>query len=450
MSEPKVDKRSKAYKESLKESSSSNFMESFENIPNVIPPKEIENFEITEHTSEINKAITMEFALPDIQKVKQEQEKTIKEPNKQYNMSNEITMPNKLVAPKLKDIKGKIAIKPYVSGEENMGLEKYEGEVLFPGVFQMDRLGCIDTNGFKTYFTGLDENAPEVQMLPEDKKIAKITSIRQVVAYLENAIGNNFKVNEKSCMKHYDTEDDKFWENVLTFKSSAPDKFDQKGNRIPTYWDSVELKLDNNGKQLDKSNPHDLVIYHAIIASGLGMVAPSLSVAMNSRGAYKFYLDQPEETADIKTEFKKLRNQAGAGLESMRLNDEARLFYMCKILAVQGSSMYHRGGPNYTPVNSQYDDLCRYIDGEAGDGKITAVKKFLEFYTLGLDELNRRAVIKDAIELHLIEPKGDGRMYYRNEPLGKTIEEMVAHVGMMVNEYIWVEIRDAVEKEWAS
>jgi len=371
-----------------------------------------------------------------------------REPQTQIHMSQTAVLErdNKVVAPSI-NIKGKISIKPFVSGEENMGLEKYN-EALFPGIFQVDRMGCEDKNGYKTYFTGLDENDPSVQTLPESQKLARIRTIRQVVAFLERAVGNNFEVHPDDCMEGYGTRNDKFWENVKTFISRAPDKFDQKGNRIPTYWDTVELKLDNDGKVLDKSNPHDLVIYYAIMASGLSMVAPSLQAAMNAQGAYKFYLDQPEETADIKTEHKKLRNQAGGYLESMRLNDENRLFLMSKMVAVQGSAMYRRGGPNYTPIGQMYDDQCRYIDGEAGDGKQIAVQKFIEFYNMKIDELTRRAVIKDAAELHLIEPKGDGRLYYKNEPLGKTIDEMVEYLNSPLNEKVWIELRDKVEEDW--
>ena len=373
---------------------------------------------------------------------------TNREPIKQNHMSTVAENSNIVIAPSLSEIRGKIAIKPYVSGEENMGLEK-NGEVVFPGIYQVDRLGCIDKNGYKTYFTGLDENAPEVQTLPEKQRVARIKTIREVVSFLENSIANNFKVKAATCMKHFGTEDDKFWENVKTFRSSGPDEFDAKGNRKLTYWDEVKLELNNDPRVLDKTNPHDLVIYYAIVNSGLSMVAPSLSAAMNAQGAYKWYLDQPEETADIKTEQKILRNQAGAYLEAMRNGDEARLFLMSKMVAVQGSSMYKRGGPNYTPIKQMYEDQCRYIDGEAGDNPTIAVKKFLEFYNMPIDVLTRRAVIKDATEYHIIEPHGDGRLYYRSEPLGRTIEDMVEHLNNPLNEGTWTQLRDLVEVKWA-
>lgn len=373
-----------------------------------------------------------------------------REPIKQNHMSAAVfEQETRIQKPTLGDIRGRISIKPYVSGEENMGLEK-TNEVLFPGIRQEDRLGCKAENGYITYFTGLDENAPEVQKLQDTQRLAKIKSIREVVAYLENSIGNNFEVRVDNCMENFGTKNDEFWKNVNIFKSSGPDKFDQKGIRVPTYWDSVKLELTNDDKQLDKSNAHDLVIYYAIQAGGLSMVAPSLQKAIDSQGAYKWYLDQPEETADIRTEQKVLRNQAGGHLEAMRINNEGRLFLMCKTLAVQNSAWYRRGGPNYTPVKAQYEDLSEYIDGRKGDNATIAVGKFLETYDMPIDILTRKAVLKDATELHLIEFKGDGRLYYKNECIGKTLEDAIEYLNNPMNESAWVSLRNKVEEEWTA
>jgi len=180
------------------------------------------------------------------------------------------------------------------------------------------------------------------------------------------------------------------------------------------------------------------------------MVAPSLQTAIDEPG-YKFYLDTPFETADIRTEFKKLRNKCGGALDNMLINDHARMFYMCKCVAPVGSSQYRRGGPNYTPPDQMYDDLDNYINGKTleADTRIT-VRKFLEFYEMGIDELTRRAVVKDATELHLIEPRGDGRLYYikDNAALGKNIEEMLVYLDNALNESTWSSLRDTVEYEW--
>ena len=78
-----------------------------------------------------------------------------------------------------------IAIRPYFNpSKENMGLEQY-GLSLHDGVFHEESLACLEMNGVKRYVTGLNEFAPEVKLLPKDKKKAKIKEIREVVAQLE-------------------------------------------------------------------------------------------------------------------------------------------------------------------------------------------------------------------------------------------------------------------------
>lgn len=356
-----------------------------------------------------------------------------------------------VIAPKIQRVRGKISIRPYSSGEEKMGLEVFK-EALFPGTFQIDHIGMSERNGFKTYITGLDEQAPEVQLLPTEKKNAKIRSIREVVAYLENTIANNYEVSIEGCMDKFGTKEDDFWKKVTTFNSSGPDKFDAKGDRISTYWDNVELKVDNDGKILDLTNGHDLVILHAIEAKGLSLVAPSLQIAIDEPG-YNFYLDQPEETSSIKTEFKKLRNKAGGYLESMLESDQRKLFFMSKMCALTGSSLYKRGGATYTPPDQMYDDICNYLDGKTSepDTRFT-VKKFLDYYAQPIDELERRCVVKDATEMRLIEPRGDGSMYYSKASvsLGRTIEDMVEYLNSAQNEIVWETLSDEVQKHWAN
>lgn len=355
-----------------------------------------------------------------------------------------------LEAPKIKRVSTKVAIKPYVSGEEAMGREKY-GEALFPGTYQIDRIGMYERNGQKTYITGLDEQAMEVQMLPGDKKIGKIRSIRETIAFLENRLANNFDVSIEGCMEGYGTKDDNFWKNVKMFLSSGPDKYDPKGNRGETYWDKVELKMDNDGRELNLKDPHDLVIFHAIEAGGLSMVAPSLSIAMEQAG-YNFYLDQPEETAAIRTEAKKLKVKAFSHLETMFTLDQSKLFFMAKVMAPSGSSQYRRGGAAATPLDVLYDDLYNCIEGKSGDDSRTAIERFLSFYDMGIEELSKRAIIKDATEVHVIDVRGDGFLYYtrKNAKLGKTIEEIVEYLKSPMNAVIWDDIREGIESFWAN
>lgn len=361
-------------------------------------------------------------------------------------------------APKIRQVRSKVSIRPYVPVDEiraeKMGLDEQK-VALFPGTYQVDRIGMHMRNNLKVYITGLNENAPSVQGLTGDARNGKIKSIREVVAFLENTLANNYTVSRETCMVNHNSNDpekpDRFWKNVTMFNSATPDKFDAKGIRIETYWDKVELKLDNDGKELDLSDPHDLVIFHAIEAGGLSLVAPSLSVAME-KGVYNFYLDQPEETAGIRSEHKKLKADALGYLTTMLNNDKNKLFLMTKLTAPVNSAQYHRGGPTYTPDDQLFDDTYDYLDGKLGDDSKSAVGRFLEFYHMSPEEIIRRAVIKDATSMHLIEPKGDGQLYYikRNARMGKTIEDIVEFLRSKLNIDIWDELRTTVEKQWAS
>ncbi len=353
-----------------------------------------------------------------------------------------------------KRIRTKLNIRPYTPVDEirleKMGLDE-QGNVLMPGTHQVDRIGMESKNGYYTYFTGLDEGAAEIQSIEDqEKKIAKIRALRETVAFLENSIGSNYLVNKQSCMDGYGTKEDIFWANVKTFHSTGSDKFDARGNRIPTYWDGVELKLDNDIQELDLTKGKDLIIYHAILSSGLSMVAPSLQVAIN-KPVYNFYLDKPEETTHIRTEYKKLRNKAGGYLDLL-LDDQAKLFFMAKLMAPFNSMQYHRGGPSFTVPDQMYEDLCNYIDGKLGDDARLATERFLSHYSMPIDELKRKAIVKDAASMHLIETKGDGHLYYirKNIRMGKTVEDVVAYLSNTLNSEVWDEISEKVEKMWAS
>lgn len=354
----------------------------------------------------------------------------------------------------VKRTRTRLNIRPYTPVEEvrveKMGLDE-QGYTLFPGTHQVDRIGMESKNGYYTYFTGLDEGASEIQSIEnKEQKFAKVRALREVIAFLENSISSNYLVNKATCMDGYGTKDDIFWANVKTFHSTGSDRFDAKGGRIPTYWDGVELTLSNDGVELDLTKGRDLIVYHAILASGLSMVAPSLQWAIN-KPVYNFYLDMPEETTHIRTEYKKLRNKAGGYLDLL-LDDQAKLFFLCKLLAPINSLQYHRGGPSFTVPDQMYEDLCNYIDGKLGDDARLATERFLEYHNMPIDVLKRRAIVKDAAAMHVIEPKGDGNLYYikKNIRMGKTIEDIVAYLENTLNSEVWDEISEKVEKIWAS
>jgi hypothetical protein len=50
-----------------------------------------------------------------------------------------------------------------------MGLETY-GLSLYDGVTHHEQLACLENNGVVRYLTGLNEFAPEIRLLPDDKR----------------------------------------------------------------------------------------------------------------------------------------------------------------------------------------------------------------------------------------------------------------------------------------
>jgi hypothetical protein len=151
---------------------------------------------------------------------------------------------------------GRITIKPYVDRTvSNMGLEDYE-MVVFPGTFQREPMACVEQNGRIRYLNGLDESAPEVKGMKDEKaKEAKIKEIRSIVAMLE-------------FEKHYNTldiEDPEFWNKVQTYKPNNTE-----------FWSSIVLECENKTIVLDPVNKtEDLLKVLAIEAGGFPLVAKS-------------------------------------------------------------------------------------------------------------------------------------------------------------------------------
>lgn len=387
-------------------------------------------------------------------------ENNIQEPQKTNNMITDVleapVKEVKIEKTKKREVfssKGNISIRPYVSGEPNMGLEVH-GEALFPGTYQIDRIGLEERNGILTYLTGLNEFAQEVQSIPnQEEREAKIRQIRRTIAYLENTANANFTVSKETCMEGYGTPQDTFWKNVTLFKSSGPSSYGPKGDRIPTYWDGIELTLDNIGRELNLTDPVDLVIYHAIQASGMGMVAPSLEAAMAGNAKYNFYLHMPEQVSAIRVEPKRLKAKALGYLETMSNSEPVKLFYITKLISEQ-ASQYHRGGQAETPLNQLYDDTYNFIDGKTRESSVKGVEKFLALYDKSMDELKIRVIVKDATELRFLAPRGDGQIYYIKDSvaLGKNIEDVVASLKNPLNQGrdgVWQSLLRDIENEWS-
>lgn len=407
----------------------------------------------------------------------------------------------------LASVKGKVTIKPYVSGLPNAGLEKYD-MVVADGAQHKELLGLVERNGVKCYLTGLNEMAPEVMNIRDDeKKAAVIRDIRKTIVFLENAIGGNYEITEKDIDEYAEVEEmmevdemqevdemkevdeivdgkktgekilkptgkkileptgnkvfkptgkkvtkatgkfnPTFWSKVKTFISQAPDKFNEKKERVATFWDAVEIKCGNGPIHLNPQNPHDLILIYAIKAGGFTIVAPSLEAARTAIEVPKFYLDNEEETAGIKTELKKLRNRVGSELQKLFDKDATKLFYVSKLCAVNSLS-YRKS----TALDILYDDCDKYINGETVDkNKKQTAEKFLEYCKTELADLRVQAIVRDATEMHLLTFKQDGQLYYNKTgtPMGKGVFEVVTFLKNPLNADVLKHISDEVEEEW--
>lgn len=361
-----------------------------------------------------------------------------------------------------------VAIKPYLRQEnENQGLTK-AGLVIADNCTHAQVLRCADNNGVKTYITGLNEAAADVQLLEGDAKDAKILDIRKTVVMAENHIAGNFAITEGDIyiLTEKEVKDDKgvvskvttkefnpnFWTKVTKFKSVIPDEFDHEGNRKPTFWDTVELKVGNVPIQLDQTKPLNVLLVKAIEANGFGdVIAPSLEVAENYPGVNtpKFYLDRLEQSATLQVEVKKLRNQAGAKLQLLFETDNDKMFYILKNLGA-----FSLGYRRSTPLNILYDDLDKHLDGLGAEkNKRIAVEKFLELCDskkVSGEDLRIRAIAKDASALNVIVAKNDGSLYYNKTgtPIGKSFEDAVMWLKNPMYAAELLAVTAVVEKEW--
>ncbi len=347
-----------------------------------------------------------------------------------------------------------VAIRPFLNEElDNHGLTK-EGLVVADNCTHAQALACLDNNGVKTYITGLNEGAKSVSILDAEKKNAKILDIRKTVIMAENQIAGNYSISEADI--YTDSNKDKFnplfWNKVTKFKSVIADEFDAQGNRKPTFWDTVELKVGNIPEILDESRPMDIILIKAIEAGGFGdIVVPSLERAKELPGnsGPKFYLDRLEDTATLTVEVKKLRNKAGAILETLFSKDTDKLFYILKNLGI-----FSLGYRKSTPHNVLYDDLDKHLDGLGAEkNKRIAIENFLELADpkkVSGEELRIRAIAKDASALNIIAPKGDGGIYYIKTgiPVGKSPEDVVMWLKNPMNSKELMDITTIVEKEW--
>jgi len=319
-----------------------------------------------------------------------------------------------------------ISIKPYFDqSASNMGLESY-GLSLFDGVTHNEQLGCTEKNGVVHYLTGLNEFASEIKLMKNpEEKAAKIREIRTAVAELEAELAANV----------LDIEDPQFWTKVILIK---PDNAE--------FFNKISLSCGNNPVFLDPSDPFDRIKLYAIENGGFSIVARSYEDARSRAVPPKFYLDKIEETIIVKTEYKKLRNKAGAELQKLYDKNSAKLFYVAK--AVDTTSVQYK---KTTPNDVLYESMDRHISGEGTEGnKERAANGFLEAAALDMETLKIKAIVKDSIFFKYIINKADGHIYHAstNTLLGRNVSDVIEFLKNPMNEDILKDMNQKIEKLW--
>jgi len=321
--------------------------------------------------------------------------------------------------------KTSVAIRPYFDNSvSNMGLEDY-GLSLFDGVKHFEQLACIEKNGIVRYVSGLNEFAPEIKLLPEEERNAKIKEIRTSVAELERELAANI----------LDIEDKDFWNKV---KLLRPDNKE--------FWNQISISCGNEPLYLDPSDPYDRIKLHALEHGGFSIVAKSYEDARSRAVPPKFYLDKEEETVTVRTEYKKLRNNALAELQKLYDKNSSKLFYIAKV--VDGASIQYKKS---TPLDIIYDNMDRHINGEGIESnKERAARSFLDASKSNMESLKIRAIVKDSTFFKYIITKADGHIYHAssNSLLGKNVTDVVEYLKNPLNEEILNDLNSKAEKIW--
>lgn len=321
----------------------------------------------------------------------------------------------------------KVKIKPYFDPTvSNMGLEDY-GITMFDGVKHMEQLACIEKNGILRYVTGLNEFSPDVKLLKGDEKKAKIKQIRTAVAELERELASNV----------IDADDKDFWNKVTLLKPNNME-----------FWNKIEIKCGNEPLYLDLEDPYDRIKFYAIEAGGFSIVAKSYDDARSQAVPPKFYLDKEEDTAMIRTEYKKMRNKAYSELQKLFDKNSSKLFYVAKVLDTH-STLYKKDTPN----DVIYETMDAYISGHGIEtNKERAATTFLEAAKSDMESLKIRAIVKDSVFFKYIVSKSDGFIYHNdtNSPLGRNVSDVVEYLKNPLHEDILNDLIKKCEKFWNS
>jgi len=317
-----------------------------------------------------------------------------------------------------------ISVRPYVTNNENMGLENYK-MALYDNVYHEEQLTCLDINGVRRYITGLNEFAPEVKGLPKEKREAKVRQIRTAVAELEKELATNV----------VKVDDPEFWNKVQLLKPNNDE-----------FWAKISLRVGNEPLFLDpKKDPYDLIKLFAIKAGGFSICAKDLADAKRKGPSCKFYLDEVKETAGTRTELVKLRNKAVAALQNLYDTNPTKLFYVAKIVD-RFSSEYNKSTPN----DVIYENMDLFIDGEGSERNFArAAKAFIDTSKESLEDLKLKAMVKDAAYYKIVNAKSDGFIYTdTGVNMGRTNSDVLEYLKSPLNDEVLAYLIQKVEKYW--
>lgn len=306
-----------------------------------------------------------------------------------------------------------VTIEQYFDPEiPNLGLEKY-------GMSLMDDGGIVEDLGYTKfgnqirYITGLDVHSKSVKDIEDPvQRDAVINEINKTVEHIEKVLGAG---------------------------ALSPTNAD--------FWSTIKLEIRGIRKYLDLSDVQDLVLYHCIKGGGFAEVAPSFEVAKNSpTKVFKFYLQELEEIAAIKTEIKKERNAARAELEKIRTKDPGKLFKVAKVVLTADNQFRYS-----TPIDHIYDKLDDFIEGTVvKTNKKKTPADFMAAAKLDKATLNLRAIVIDAIYYKFILLKSDNTYYNieTSSAYGRNLEEVIAYLGNPINSTELENISSRVEAIW--
>jgi len=320
-----------------------------------------------------------------------------------------------------------IAVRPFFDASaSNMGLEDY-GMSLFDGVTHHEQLACLENNGVVRYLTGLNEFAPDIRLLNEQDKAARIKEIRAAVCELEKELAANV----------IDVEDEQFWNKVKLLK---PDNSE--------FWNRISIACGNEPLFLDPKDPYDRIKLHGIEAGGFSLVAKSYDDARSRPVAPKFYLDKTEETVMARTEYKKMRNKALAELQKLFDKNSTKLFYIAKVVDIN-STQYKKSTPN----DIMYENMDNYINGIGGETNLErAAKSFIEAASMDMETLKIKSIVRDSVFFKYIINKADGFIYHTKSGsmLGRNVSDVLEYLKNPLNEDVLKDLNQACEKYWNS